>query len=127
LLLLDQRHSRGCSRRVRPQTPARDPIPEELHHRALFIPGRLDEILSWQRTTEQGRDTLFAELGRYLCEVRAGKYWRVDRLKSFNEFLEKKFAEFRRTAYYLMAIHERLPRHIDKGRRLLGRTKAESW
>jgi hypothetical protein len=79
--------------------------------RALFVLGRIDEILSWERITEQERDTRFVELGRYLCEVRAGQYWRVDNLKSFDEFLEKKFPESRRKAYYLMAIHEQLPRH----------------
>ena len=50
------------------------------------------------------------ELGRYLCEVRSGQYWRLDNLKSFDEFLERKFPESRRKAYYLMAIHEHLPR-----------------
>src|SRR5215469_10713512 len=34
---------------------------------------------------EQERDTRFVELGRYLCEVRAGQYWRVDNMKSFDE------------------------------------------
>jgi non-ribosomal peptide synthetase component E (peptide arylation enzyme) len=56
------------------------------------------------------RDSKFVELGRYLCEVRAGQYWRVDNVHSFDEFLERKFPESRRKAYYLMAIHERLPR-----------------
>jgi len=35
-------------------------------------------------------------------------------LKSFDEFLEKRFADSRRKAYYLMAIHEhltRIPKH----------------
>jgi len=31
-------------------------------------------------------------------------------LKSFDEFLEKRFADSRRKAYYLMAIHENLAR-----------------
>ena len=35
----------------------------------------------------------FVDLGRYLCEVRAGQYWRLDNLKSFDEFLERKFPE----------------------------------
>ena len=33
--------------------------------------------------------------GRYLCEVRAGQYWRVEALKSFDEFLERRFPETR--------------------------------
>ena len=91
---------------------------------ALFVLGRIDEILSWERTTEQERDTRFVELGRYLCEVRAGQYWRVDNLKSFDEFLEKKFPESRRKAYYLMAIHEQLPRQTRRDLREVGWTKA---
>ena len=63
-----------------------------------------------ERTRGQERDVRFVDLGRYLCEVRAGQYWRLDNLKSFDEFLERKFPESRRKAYYLMAIHERLPR-----------------
>jgi hypothetical protein len=34
----------------------------------------------------------------------------VDNVRSFDEFLERKFPESRRKAYYLMAIHEQLPR-----------------
>jgi len=30
----------------------------------------------------------------------------VDNVRSFDEFLERKFPESRRKAYYLMAIHE---------------------
>jgi hypothetical protein len=92
--------------------------------RALFVLGRIDEILSWERITEQERDTRFVELGRYLCEVRAGQYWRVDNLNSFDEFLEKKFPESRRKAYYLMAIHEQLPRQTHRDLRQVGWTKA---
>jgi hypothetical protein len=65
--------------------------PKLNYGRALIVLGKIDEILSWERTTERERDTRFVELGRYLCEVRAGQYCRVDRLKSFDEFLEKKF------------------------------------
>jgi hypothetical protein len=92
--------------------------------RALFVLGKIDEILSWERRTEQERDTRFVELGRYLCEVRAGQYWRVENLKSFDEFLEKKFPESRRKAYYLMAIHERLPKQIHRDLRQVGWSKA---
>jgi hypothetical protein len=92
--------------------------------RALFVLEKIDEILDWERTTEQERDTRFVDLGRYLCEVRAGQYWRVDNLKSFDEFLEKKFPESRRKAYYLMAIHEQLPRHTHRDLRQVGWTKA---
>ncbi len=43
------------------------------------------------------------------CEVRAGQYWRVEKLASFDDFLERRFPESRRKAYYLMSIHEHLP------------------
>jgi len=66
--------------------------------------------LGWERAIDRGRDTRFVELGRYLCEVRSGQYWRLDNLKSFDEFLEKRFPGSRRKAYYLMTIHEQLPR-----------------
>jgi hypothetical protein len=64
------------------------------------------------------------ELGRYLCEVRSGQYWRLDNLSSFDQFLEKKFPESRRKAYYLMAIHERLPRIPKRDLKEVGWTKA---
>jgi hypothetical protein len=92
--------------------------------RALFVLGKIDEILSWERRTDQERDTRFVELGRYLCEVRAGQYWRVENLHSFDEFLEKKFPESRRKAYYLMAIHERLPKQIHRDLKQVGWSKA---
>jgi hypothetical protein len=76
----------------------------------MFVLTKIEEILGWERATERERDTRFVELGRYLCEVRSGQYWRLDNLKSFDEFLEKRFPESRRKAYYLMAIHEQLPR-----------------
>jgi hypothetical protein len=41
--------------------------------------------------------------------VRAGQYWRLEKLKSFDEFLARRFPESRRKAYYLMSIHEHLP------------------
>jgi hypothetical protein len=88
--------------------------PEINHRRAVFVLGRIDEILSWEKTKEQEKDVRFVELGEYLCEVRAKQYWRLEKLKSFDEFLEKRFVDSRRKAYYLMAIHEnltRIPKH----------------
>jgi hypothetical protein len=88
--------------------------PEINRRRAVFVLGRIDEILSWERTKEQEKDVRFVELGEYLCEVRAKQYWRLEKLKSFDEFLEKRFADSRRKAYYLMTIHEhltRIPKH----------------
>ena len=71
--------------------------------RAVFVLGKIDEILSWERTKEQEKDARFVELGEYLCEVRSKQYWRLEKLKSFDEFLAKRFPESRRKAYYLMA------------------------
>ena len=98
--------------------------PELNRRRAVFVLGKIDEILSWEKTEEQERDARFVELGQYLCEVRAGQYWRLENLKSFDEFLEKRFPESRRKAYYLMAIHEHLPRIVKPELRLMGWTKA---
>jgi hypothetical protein len=83
--------------------------PKFNRRRALFVLAKIDEILAWEQRRERERDTKFVELGRYLCEVRAGQYWRLEDLKSFDEFLEKRFPDSRRKAYYLMSIHEHLP------------------
>jgi hypothetical protein len=56
----------------------------------------------------------FVELGRYLCEVRAGQYCKLEELKCFDEFLERRFPGSRRKAYYLMSIHEHLPLQARK-------------
>jgi len=85
---------------------------------------KIDEILSWEKTKEQERDVRFVELGQYLCEVRAGQYWRLEDLKSFDEFLEKRFPESRRKAYYLMAIHENLTKIPKQQLREIGWRKA---
>jgi len=106
-------------------TNGRPLLPPKLNRRrALFVLSKIEEILAWERTTEQERDKRFVELGRYLCEVRAGQYWRLDNLKSFDEFLERKFPESRRKAYYLMAIHEQLPKVPKPELKLVGWTKA---
>ena len=68
-------------------------------------PVKVRDMLWKPLQKESERDTKFVELGRYLCEVRAGQYWRLEKLKSFDEFLERRFPESRRKAYYLMSIH----------------------
>jgi len=101
------------------------PMPPKLNHRrALFVLSKIDQILAWERATENQRDTKFVELGRYLCEVRAGHYWRLENLKSFDEFLERRFPESRRKAYYLMSIHEHLPKSIRRELKQVGWSKA---
>ena len=98
--------------------------PKLNRRRAVFVLSKIDEILSWEKATDRERDSKFVELGRYLCEVRAGQYWRVDNVRSFDEFLERKFPESRRKAYYLMAIHEQLPRIHKVELQQVGWTKA---
>jgi hypothetical protein len=92
--------------------------------RARFVLSRIDHILAWERDTDRERDTRFVELGRYLCEVRAGQYWRLEKLTSFDEFLERRFPESRRKAYYLMSIHENLPRQVRHELKQVGWSKA---
>src|SRR5215472_8080307 len=98
-------------------------LPKLNHRRAMLVLGRIDEILAWEARHENERDTKFVDLGKYLCEVRAGQYWRVENLKSFDEFLEQRFPESRRKAYYLMSIHEHLPPQLRKNLKQVGWTK----
>ena len=63
-------------------------LPKLNRRRALFVLTQIDQILAWEQRKETERDTKFVELGRYLCEVRAGQYWRLESLKCFDEFLE---------------------------------------
>jgi hypothetical protein len=98
-------------------------LPKLNRKRALFVLTKIDEILAWERRSEIERDTRFVELGRYLCEVRAGQYWRLEKLKSFDEFLARRFPESRRKAYYLMSIHEHLPPQARKELKEVGWTK----
>ena len=100
------------------------PMPPQLNRRrALLVLGKIDEILAWEARHENERDTKFVELGKYLCEVRAGQYWRLENLKSFDEFLERRFPESRRKAYYLMSIHENLPPPVKKELKQVGWAK----
>src|ERR1035437_3026965 len=100
------------------------PMPPKLNRkRALFVLTKIDEILAWEKQKEAERDTRFVELGRYLREVRAGQYWRLENLSSFDEFLARRFPESRRKAYYLMSIHEYLPPQARKDLKEVGWTK----
>ncbi len=98
--------------------------PEINRRRAVIVLGKIDEILSWEKAKEQEKDTRFVELGECLCEVRANQYWRLEKLKSFDEFLERRFPGSRRKAYYLMAIHEKLTRIPKPQLREVGWSKA---
>jgi hypothetical protein len=100
------------------------PLPKLNRKRALFVLSKIDAILAWEQRVDGERDTRFVDLGRYLCEVRAGQYWRVENMKSFDEFLERRFPDSRRKAYYLMSIHEYLPPQIRHELKQVGWTKA---
>ena len=99
-------------------------MPPKLNRRrALLVLSKIDEILAWEARHENERDTKFVELGKYLCEVRAGQYWRLENLSSFDDFLERRFPESRRKAYYLMSIHENLPPEVRRELKQVGWTK----
>ncbi len=99
-------------------------MPPKLNReRACFVLRKIDEILAWEQRKDTERDTAFVELGRYLCEVREGQYWRLEKLKSFDEFLARRFPESRRKAYYLMSIHEHLPQQARRELKEIGWTK----
>jgi hypothetical protein len=100
------------------------PMPPKLdRRRAEAVLSRIDSILAWEAQHDNERDTRFVDLGKCLCEVRAGQYWRLENLKSFDEFLERRFPESRRKAYYLMSIHEHLPPQVRKSLKDVGWTK----
>jgi len=100
------------------------PMPPRLNRRrALFVLAKIDEILAWEQRRETERDTKFVELGRYLCELRTGQYWRLENLKSFDAFLGTRFPQSRRKAYYLMSIHENLPPQARKELKKVGWAK----
>jgi hypothetical protein len=106
-------------------TNGRPAVSSELDpRRARFVLGRIDEILTWEKSKEKEGDVRFVELGEYLCEVRSRQYWRLEKLSSFEEFLGKRFPESRRKAYYLMAIHENLTRIPKPQLREVGWSKA---
>jgi len=53
-----------------------------------------------------------------------GRYWRLENLASFDDYLARRFPESRRKAYYLMSIHEQLPRQVRSELKQLGWSKA---
>ncbi len=99
-------------------------VPKLNEKRARFVLDKIDQILDWERQTDRERDTRFVELGRYLCEVRAWQYWRLEKLTSFDDFLARRFPDSRRKAYYLMSIHEQLPKQLRSELKQVGWSKA---
>jgi hypothetical protein len=72
------------------------PMPPKLNRRrAEAVLRRIDSILAWEAQHDNERDTRFVEVGKCLCDVRAGQYWRLENLKSFDEFLERRFRDRR--------------------------------
>ncbi len=100
------------------------PLPPLDPRRATKTIQRIDEILASEQHLEKKHDVQFIELGRLLCEVRAGQFWRIEKLKSFDDFLEKRFPDSRRKAYYLMSIHEHLPAPVKTHLDQIGWSKA---
>jgi hypothetical protein len=97
-------------------------LPKVNRRRAQFVLTKINEILAWEQRKEAERDTRFVELGRYLCEVRAGQYgWRT--LSRLTSSWRRRFPESRRKAYYLMSIHEHLPPQARKELKAVGWTK----
>jgi hypothetical protein len=59
-------------------------MPPELNRkRAVFVLGKIDEILAWEKERGREQDLRFVDLGRYLCEVRSGQYWRLDKSRGY--------------------------------------------
>ena len=98
--------------------------PKLNRRRALFVSGQDRRDLGLGEGQGAGERRAVRGSGAYLCEVRAGQYWRLENLKSFDEFLEKRFPESRRKAYYLMAIHENLTQIPKPRLREMGWSKA---
>src|SRR5712671_2605471 len=92
--------------------------------RARFVLSKITQILEWEQQVEHDRESRFVELGKYLCEVRSGQYWKLENLQSFDQFLEARFPGSRRKAYYFMSIHEHLPRQTRKELNQIGWSKA---
>src|SRR2546425_7197750 len=84
-------------------------LPKLDRRRALFVLSKIDAILAWEQRVDGERDTRFVDLGHYLCEVRAGQYWRGGKMKAFYEVLERRFSPSRRKNHYLMSIHQHIP------------------
>ena len=100
-------------------------VPPKLNRqRAAFVLTKIDEILAWEQCKDTERDVRWADLGKYLCEVRLGQYWRLENMHSFDEFLERRFPGSRRKAFYLMSIFEVLGPQVRRELREIGWTKA---
>jgi hypothetical protein len=101
-----------------------DPSPHIDERRALIVLSNIDRILAREAVQAADREVMYVDLGRCLCEVRARQFWLVERLASFDAFIASRFPGSRRKAYYLMAIHEQLPKRVKAQLRGIGWSKA---
>jgi hypothetical protein len=92
--------------------------------RARLVLSNIDSILAREASHSAEREVMYVELGRYLCEVRVRRFWRVEKLASFDVYIASRFPGSRRKAYYLMAIHEELPEPAKAHLRGIGWSKA---
>jgi hypothetical protein len=101
------------------------PMPPKLNRkRALFVLTKIDEILAWEKAERDGAGHPLSSSSAGICaRCGQGQYWRLENLKSFDEFLARRFPESRRKAYYLMSIHEHLPPQARKDLKEVGWTK----
>ncbi len=54
-------------------------MPPKLNRRrALLVLSRIDAILAWEASTRTSAIPSSWSSGKYLCEVRAGQYWRLE-------------------------------------------------
>jgi hypothetical protein len=105
-------------------TKLRIESPHLNRRRGQLVLSKIDSILAREASQDSDREAMYVDLGQCLCEVRAGQYWRLENLKSFDEFIEKRFPGSRRKAYYFMAICEQLPEPARDHLKGIGWSKA---
>jgi hypothetical protein len=98
-------------------------LPKLNRRRALFVLSKIDEILAWEQGESMNgypvRGTWAISLRgpcRAVLEAREPEV--VD------DFLERPFPESRRKAYYLVSIHEHLPKSVRHELKNVGWAKA---
>jgi len=99
-------------------------LPKLNRKRALFVLSRSTPFSLGSSEWRESETLALWSLAVISAKVRAGQYWRVESIKSFDEFLERRFPASRRKAYYLMSIHEYLPPQIRRELKQVGWTKA---
>jgi len=98
--------------------------PEINPRRAVFVLGKIDEILSWEKTRIRKGTCVLSSSENIFVRSGRSSTGNSKKLASFDNFLEKRFPASRRKAYYLMAIHENLTRIPKPQLRAVGWSKA---